>query len=265
MIIPVNLTDICFLLSCFSYVSIIELRPVDIHRIWNFSVCTVKCFECLGLLEAHANQQSPDKSPTKVWTYHRIEAKCAIRHIPSVDILFWTASNLIAWMQLFCSTLVSLWDWSLEYIQLSSLGIAIWAEIWRIYVFSTQHPRPWSKFCVITLLRCHGVYYSLALWTVVSKPDLGTPTDVCSSFTSPRMWTLHHTVLNGMADEIQHWAAQTKKMLLAYRVRGNIALQFNQLQTGSLKHRTLVLKNASNYPCPEFLLTSRRDQYVADL
>lgn len=58
----------------------------------------------LGLLEAHADQQSPNKSPTKVWTCHRTEAKCAIRHVPSVDILFWTASNLIAWMQLFSST-----------------------------------------------------------------------------------------------------------------------------------------------------------------
>lgn len=118
----------------------------------------------------------------------------------------------------------------------------------------------------ITLLRCHGVYYSPTLWSMVSKPNLGTPTAVCSSFTSPRMWTLHHTMLNGMASEMQYWAAQTKKkMLLAYRVRGNITLEFNQLQTGSLKHRTLVLKNAANYLCPEFLLTSCRDQYVADL
>lgn len=63
-----------------------------------------------------------------------------------------------------------------------------------------------------------------------------------------------------------------QNMLQAYRVRGNITLQFNQLQTGSLKHRTLVLKNlnklmynAASSLCLEFLLASQRDQYVADL
>lgn len=64
-------------------------------------------------------------------------------------------------------------------------------------------------------------------------------------------------------------------MLQAYRVRGNITVQFNQLQNASLKCRTLdslVLKNlnkffnnAANSLCPEFLLASQRDQYVADL
>lgn len=57
-----------------------------------------------------------------------------------------------------------------------------------------------------------------------------------------------------------------QKMLQAYRVRGNTTLQFNQLQTGSLKHRALILKNlnklmynAANFLWPEFLLASQRD------
>lgn len=76
----VNLVDLCLLFSGSllqenSYIYIIELGPDNIHRPWNLYVYTAKSFECpLTLLWPIPISTLQNKSPTKVWSYHRTAA-----------------------------------------------------------------------------------------------------------------------------------------------------------------------------------------------